>query len=149
MTKENDIDLQLLHDVNHINAASRRIRAQLVKGDRNRQRKGARGYGRLMNTLKREGPLSMNQLAEELGVRPQSLTVALQKLVSLGYIRKVPSEKDGRVRLLVLTEEGKKEAASLYEKRRQTARICFACLSEAEKKQLAELLRKVEEAQHV
>ena len=51
-----------------------------------------------------EGGISQRQLADKIGIRPSSMTVALRKLEEQGYIRKEPDAKDQRI---ILSRRGK------------------------------------------
>lgn len=54
-----------------------------------------------------EGGISQRQLADKIGIRPPSMTVALRKLEEQGYIRKEPDAKDQRIIRIELSGRGK------------------------------------------
>ena len=54
-----------------------------------------------------EGGISQKQLAEMIGIKPPSMTVALRKLEKQGYIRKEPDAKDQRIIRIRLSGKGK------------------------------------------
>ena len=53
---------------------------------------------------------TVTAIAERLRVTKPSATVAVNRLINLGYLRKIPSSEDGRVHYLELTAEGGKLA---------------------------------------
>ena len=66
-----------------------------------------KGQGRLIVLLKRKDNLSTKELSEILNISVTSLNETLNKLEKKNFIRKVPSQKDKRVLLVELTEEGR------------------------------------------
>lgn len=57
--------------------------------------------------LNGEGVLSQRELAERIGVKPPSMTVALRKLEKLGYVTRENDKEDLRIIRIALTEKGK------------------------------------------
>lgn len=53
-----------------------------------------------------ERPLSQTELAQELGVEGATVVPLINRLVSLGLVERVITERDKRKRLLVATEKG-------------------------------------------
>lgn len=101
-----------------------------------------RGQGRVLSLLKMQPEISQKDLAYLLDMRPQSLGELLGKLEKNGFITRTPSEKDRRVMIVRLTEEGEKAAA-------QSESVdddIFGCLNEEEQEQLSEYLGRLIEA---
>ena len=65
------------------------------------------GQFSLMMSLNRPEPVAMRSIASELGMDRTTLTAALKPLERRGLVEAGPHPKDGRCRLLALTEEGK------------------------------------------
>lgn len=63
----------------------------------------------------RNGRLSMTRMGSLLQVHPTSVTSAVERLVSQGYVERQRSERDGRVILAVLTAEGRAVAEAATE----------------------------------
>ncbi|HWO61719.1 MAG TPA: MarR family transcriptional regulator [Umezawaea sp.] len=86
-------------------------------------------------------PLSLRQLAARLRCDPSNVTLISAKLEEKGLAVRAPHPADGRVRTLVLTEEGRavreRLLAGAYE------RSPFTSLGEREQQQLHRLLGKV------
>ena len=66
-----------------------------------------KGQGRLIAFLKRKDKLSTKELSEILNISVTSLNETLNKLEQKNFIKKVPSQKDKRILLIELTEEGR------------------------------------------
>ena len=66
-----------------------------------------KGQGRLIVLLKRKDKLSTKELSEILNISVSSLNETLNKLEQKNFIKKVPSQKDKRILLIELTEEGR------------------------------------------
>lgn len=66
-----------------------------------------KGQGRLIAILKRKDKISTKELSEILNISVTSLNETLNKLEQKNFIKKVPSQKDKRVLLIELTEEGR------------------------------------------
>lgn len=97
-----------------------------------------------------EKPLSQSELAQELGVESATLVPLLNRLVDLGLVERVKTERDKRKRLLLATAKGlevyqqvKTVADDLREEiltaitpeeQRQTQRVLEKLLREVEKK---------------
>ena len=62
-----------------------------------------------------EGELSQRSLADKIGIKPPSMTVALRKLEERGYIHKKQDVKDQRVIRIRLSEKGKECIEALEE----------------------------------
>jgi DNA-binding MarR family transcriptional regulator len=60
----------------------------------------------------RAGALKMNRLGSLLQVHPTSVTSAVNRLESQGYVERLRGETDGRVVLAALTESGREVAES-------------------------------------
>ena len=95
-------------------------------------------------------PLSQSELAQELGVESATIVPLINRLVTLGLVERVTTDRDKRKRLLVVTDQGqalfeqvKTVADDLREEiltaitpqeREQTQRVLEKLLREVEKK---------------
>ena len=66
-----------------------------------------RGRGRVLAALKMQSPIPTRELAYLLDIRQQSLNELLKKLQADGLVERTPSETDGRVMMVALTEAGR------------------------------------------
>ena len=83
--------------------------------------------------LDRRIPASPRSLAQHLGVRPSTLSAAIARLESLGYLSNTPSAEDRRKRELVLTERGAEAMASTSVLDRERVRTLLAGLPSADR----------------
>lgn len=97
-----------------------------------------KGQGRLIVLLKRKDKISTKELSEILNISVSSLNETLNKLEQKNFIKKVPSEKDKRILLVELTEEGR----SLKFEDPKDIDI-FDSLSEEEKENLNDYLNRL------
>ncbi len=52
------------------------------------------------------GPVTIGELAEQLGVTQQAVSKTVSELTATGYVQRVPDPTDGRVRRVAFTERG-------------------------------------------
>ena len=102
-----------------------------------------RGYGHILELLSKYNGLTQQQVAQMLGIRPQSASEAVATLEEQGLIVKSPNPQDKRSVLLHITPEGRDRQAQMLEERMQNACRIFASLNEEEKHTLQCLLEKV------
>lgn len=98
--------------------------------------------GHALRALDPDRPIAMSLLAESLSCEPSNVTGIVDKLESRGFIARQSVGHDRRVKMLVLTEEGKATRASLRE-RMETTPEAVAALPAPMRKQLATILRDV------
>ena len=60
----------------------------------------------LLAMFKLEGVLSMKELAQQMGCDASFITTVADTLERRGFVRREPSQRDRRVKYLMLTEEG-------------------------------------------
>ena len=58
-------------------------------------------------TLNRRGPMNQKELAELIWVTPATMSGTLKRMEKNGFITRTPDEKDARVSLVQLTDEGR------------------------------------------
>ena len=64
------------------------------------------GQAGILLFLRKAGPLSQREIADHIGVKPPSVTVAIQKLEKLEYVERRPDKKDQRIVNIQITEKG-------------------------------------------
>lgn len=102
------------------------------------------GSGRVLSLLVRGGDgISQTAMAEQLNIRPQSLSESLSKMEERGYIRRCPNPQDKRGTLVYLTDEGREQERMLAERRHRAADSLLSVLDEQQKQVLASLLDKI------
>lgn len=102
-----------------------------------------REQSRLLLLIAQNDGIIQRELAEEMDVRPSSMTEMLAKMEQLGLVVRKQDEKDQRAIHVYLTDEGK---AAAEEFRRATERLTdtvFKSLSDEEIKEMFRLTLKV------
>ncbi len=102
-----------------------------------------RGSGRILEHLDTDRPVRPRELAEELGIRPQSVSEALLYLEKRGEIVRESDPQDKRSCLVTLSEAGKMAKERAAVERRERAEALFSPLTEEEKKTLEAILNKI------
>ncbi len=103
-----------------------------------------RGQGRLMRRLLVCDGASPKELAQDMDIRPASLSELLAKLEAKGLVERTPNEADRRGVYLRLTPAGRKQAEALEKAKAAYARQLFTVLDAGEKAQLAAILAKLD-----
>lgn len=130
---EKDMNIELMTMIRSTENIIKRSR-----GDHN-----VKGYGRILSHLKNGRELTQSELAEELEIRPQSLTRILSEMETEGMIIRTRDKDDRRILRVAMSEKGKKDFALMQKHRAKRAETIFGCLDEKEKKELMTLLDKV------
>ncbi len=102
-----------------------------------------RGYGHILDLLSSHNGLTQQQIAQFLGIRPQSASEAVTNLEEQGLVEKSPNPQDKRSFLLYITPAGRERQKEMQQHRRENARRILAPLSQEEKDTLQALLHKV------
>lgn len=101
------------------------------------------GRARVLDVLVNQGAMTQRDLAEQLDIRPSSVSELVAKMESAGLVSRVPDPDDGRAVTVELTEAGKEEAVVVQRKRIEDRKNLFAALSEDEKRSLIEMFGKL------
>jgi MarR family transcriptional regulator, 2-MHQ and catechol-resistance regulon repressor len=98
---------------------------------------------RVLEVLFHKGPMPVNAIGPKVGLNPGSVSVAVDRLYKKGFVSRVESSRDRRVRTVSLTEKGRQMFAPLF--RRHTALIkrAFHNVSSEELQQLELVLKKI------
>ena len=90
--------------------------------------------------------MSQVEIAQAMGIRPQSVGPLISQLEDPGFVRRVPHEGDRRAHLIELTDEGRANAQAVRDQQRRFAEDTLSCLTQNEKDQLAALVLKLNAA---
>ncbi|MBM4235119.1 MAG: MarR family transcriptional regulator [Firmicutes bacterium] len=90
----------------------------------------------------RKGPCNTSFLAHMLGVTLSAVTALINRLHRMGLVTRQRHEKDRRQVLITITPKGIKLLGEVEEKRNLLLALYLAKVSEEERTQLLELLRK-------
>ncbi|MDD3193605.1 MAG: MarR family transcriptional regulator [Oscillospiraceae bacterium] len=129
----------LMHLLRHCFNLMRRRYHQTVHGKVGTQH----GQGKILSVLRREDGIGQKELAEELQIRPASLSELLDKMQKSGWVQRRVNEKDRRKINVYLTVAGRDISQQMIEARRETADGIFGVLTAAEQVQLEKLLSKL------
>lgn len=101
------------------------------------------GQANLLLLILRNNHASQRDLADQLDVRPSSMTEMLRKLEQGSLILRKQDNKDQRVMRIYLTEEGEKVAQKMSESKDVFLESLFQGLTEDEQKQFFILTEKL------
>jgi len=93
-----------------------------------------------VNDLDRGNGASVRAVSTKLHVDPSFVTTQTKSLEKNGFVRRVPSEEDGRVVLMSLTDKASKQIASLYAKQSSADGFIFSDFSESELRNITDKL---------
>ena len=96
--------------------------------------------------LKKEGSIKSTQLADFLTVKPSAITVFVDKLVEMDYVKRQPSDKDRRVINLELKEAGEAISGESLADHNKLMGKNFNSFSEDELQDLLKKLDTIEKA---
>lgn len=96
-------------------------------------------------TLKRE-PVGMSDLGESLGMSPRNMTVLVDGLEKEGLVRRVSHPHDRRIKLIELTQDGRRVAEQELGPSQSAAAALFDDFTPEERGELLRLLAKVADA---
>ena len=98
---------------------------------------------RILIILLEEGTITQRDLTERLGIQPGSASETIGKLENAGLIVRTQSNDDRRTTNIVLTDEGRIQAAEAAIQRKKRHETMFSCLTAEEKETMLKLLEKV------
>ena len=96
-----------------------------------------------LEALLHKGPLTISQIQEKVLLASGSMTAAIDRLEKLGLVVRKASPSDRRARVVELTAEGKRLAASCFEQHAKDLEALMSALSEKEMQQLYGSLKKL------
>jgi MarR family 2-MHQ and catechol resistance regulon transcriptional repressor len=96
-----------------------------------------------LEALLHKGPLTISQIQQKVLLASGSMTAAVDRLEKLGLVVRKTSLSDRRARVLELTVEGKRLAASCFTKHAKDLGELMSALSEEEMERLHGSLKKL------
>jgi MarR family 2-MHQ and catechol resistance regulon transcriptional repressor len=96
-----------------------------------------------LEALLHKGPLTISQIQEKVRLASGSMTAAVDRLEKLGLVVRKASPHDRRARVVELKPEGKRLAASSFERHAKDLEALMSALSEKEMEQLYGSLKKL------
>ena len=96
-----------------------------------------------LEALLHKGPLTISEIQDKVRLASGSMTAAVDRLEKLGLVLRKSSPSDRRARVVHLTAEGKRRAASCFERHAKDLEALMAVLSANEMKELYRSLKKL------
>src|SRR6202790_1523938 len=96
-----------------------------------------------LEALLHKGPLTISQIQEKVRLASGSMTAAVDRLEKLGLVTRLSSPSDRRSRIVKLTAEGKRLAASCFETHARDLEALMSPLPEQEKEQVYRSVKKL------
>jgi MarR family transcriptional regulator, 2-MHQ and catechol-resistance regulon repressor len=98
---------------------------------------------RILEVLLNKGPSPVNMIGPMVYLTPGSISTAVERLVERGLVSRVESHEDRRVRVVSLTQKGKRLIAPIFHKHTAEIRKVFADASPKELRALETTLKKI------
>lgn len=96
-----------------------------------------------LEALLHKGPLTISEIQDKVLLASGSMTAAVDRLEKLGLVVRKASPSDRRARVVELTPQGKRLAASCFEKHAKDLEALMSVLSEKEREQLYGSVKKL------
>ncbi|AET67581.1 transcriptional regulator [Desulfosporosinus orientis DSM 765] len=135
--KEFNDSLKLYTALHRLGRQLHRCAHRVGRGDHYREQ------SRLLLLISENDGVIQRDLAEEMDVRPSSMTEMLAKIEQLGLIERRQDEKDQRVMHIYLTEQGKNAAMESQGATKAMTDVLFGGMSEEELSQMLTLSEKL------
>jgi MarR family 2-MHQ and catechol resistance regulon transcriptional repressor len=96
-----------------------------------------------LEALLHKGPLTISEIQEKVRLASGSMTAAVDRLEKLGLVVRKSSPSDRRARVVELTVQGKRLAASCFERHAKDLEALMSVLSDREMEQLYGSLKRL------
>jgi DNA-binding MarR family transcriptional regulator len=103
----------------------------------------APSHSRALGVLLRDGAMRLSELSDHLHIAARSTTEVVDALQDRGLVERRPDPQDRRATLVAPTDEGTRVGQAIRASRDAEAEAYFSVLSEAERKDLTGILRKL------
>ena len=97
----------------------------------------------IMEALLHKGPLPINTIGEKVLLTSGSMTAAINRLETKGFVRRIQDRSDGRFFHVHLTEVGSMVIKNAYEKHATNLEQVAKGLTEKERREFLRLLKKI------
>jgi MarR family 2-MHQ and catechol resistance regulon transcriptional repressor len=98
---------------------------------------------RVLEVLLHKGPMPVNAIGPKVDLNPGSVSVAVDRLYKKGFVSRVESSLDRRVRTVSLTEKGRQMFVPLFRRHAVVIKRAFQDVSSEELQQLELILKKI------
>ena len=107
----------------------------------------AKGLGdsdfRVLDVLLHKGPTPVNAIGPKVNLNPGSVSVAVDRLYKKGLVSRVEGESDRRVRMVSLTEKGRRLFLPVFRQHAALIRRAFQDVSPEEQEHLEDILKRI------
>lgn len=97
----------------------------------------------VLEVLLHKGPMTISTIGEKVLLANASMTSAVDRLEERSFVARRSSENDRRVRLVELTESGRRFTADLYERHASDIEAVMSVLTKIERQHLRSSLKKL------
>jgi MarR family transcriptional regulator, 2-MHQ and catechol-resistance regulon repressor len=98
---------------------------------------------RVLEVLLHKGPLPVNVIGPKVYLTPGSISLAVDRLYAKGFVSRIESETDRRVRLIDLTPKGRTLIQGIFNAHARSMEELVQVLNETERIHLVEALKKL------
>lgn len=98
---------------------------------------------RVLEVLLHKGPMPVNVIGPKVDLNPGSVSVAVDRLYKKGFVSRIESSCDRRVRTVSLTEKGQQMFVPLFRRHAALIKRAFQDVSSEELRQLELILKKI------
>jgi MarR family 2-MHQ and catechol resistance regulon transcriptional repressor len=98
---------------------------------------------RVLEVLLHKGPMPVNAIGPKVDLNPGSVSVAVDRLYNKGFVSRVESDQDRRVRTVSLTEKGRQMFLPIFRRHAALIKHAFRDVSPQELQQLEAVLKKI------
>jgi MarR family 2-MHQ and catechol resistance regulon transcriptional repressor len=98
---------------------------------------------RVLDVLLHKGPMPVNAIGPKVDLNPGSVSVAVDRLYKKGFVSRVESSSDRRVRTVALTEKGQEMFVPLFRRHAALIKRAFQDVSPEELQQLERIFKKI------
>ncbi len=97
----------------------------------------------LLRIIQKNGPLTQKEIAEQLRIKPATLTVRLQRLEKMEYVKREADVNDKRIQRVSITEEGNRVIKEGHDAFDFVAKHAFEDFSEDEVNMLISMIQRI------
>jgi len=97
----------------------------------------------ILEALLHKGPLTMTELCQSALITNASMTAAIDRLEQRGFVDRLPSKKDRRVRRVQLTTQGTALIKRLYARHERDLEEVLSAIPPAERAELRRALKAI------
>ncbi len=102
------------------------------------------GQDQIMVALGQRESMTPGELADELGVRPPTVTKTINRLAEQGFVERRQSATDARQSDIFLTDKGSNALADIAKAVKATEKQALGGMGKKDKRQLRKLLARIE-----